>query len=102
MAKSIAWFGLLASMIATNTAMAQTGVIGDDYVACLTGRYFEDYDIAVISKDWRRRDELMDSVCYEIEDLEYSLVKKSFMSVRIQVTIDGEALRLTTSPKTIQ
>ena len=102
MAKSIAWFGLLASMIAANTAMAQTGVIGDDYVGCLTDRYFEDYDIAVFSKDWRRRDELMDSVCYEIEDLEYSLVKKSFMSVRILVTIDGEALRLTTSPKAIQ
>lgn len=55
-----------------------------------------------MSKNWIRRDELMDSVCYEIEGLEYSLVKKSFMSARIQVTIDGESLRLTTSPKAIQ
>ncbi len=102
MAKSIPWFGLLAAMIAANAALAQSGVIDDDYVGCLTDTYFEDYDIAVVSKDWRRRDELMDSVCYEIEDLEYSLIKKSFMGARIQVTIDGESLRLTTSPKAIQ
>lgn len=102
MAKSIAWFGLLAGMIAANAAMAQTGVIGDDFVGCLSDRYFEDYDVAVVSKNWGRRDELMNSVCCEIEDLEYSLVKKSFMSVRIQVTIDGNTFRLTTSPKAIQ
>ena len=102
MAKSIPWFGLLAAMIAANAALAQSGVIDDDYVGCLTDNYFEDYDIAVVSQDWRRRDELMDSVCYEIEDLEYNLIKKSFMSARIRVTIDGESLRLTTSPKAIQ
>ena len=101
MAKFIPWFGLHAAMIAANSALAQSGVIDDDYVGCLTDTYFEDYDIAVVSKDWRRRDELMDSVCYEIEGLEYSLIKKSFMGVRIQLTINGETLRLTTSPKAI-
>lgn len=97
MAKMYRLIVSLAMVLATNAASAQSGVIGDDFIGCLTDGYFDDYDIAVTSKDWRRRDELMASACYEIEGLEYSVVKKSFMSARIQLTIDGEALRLTTS-----
>ena len=57
---------------------------------------------AVLSRDWGRRDALMATVCYDLEGIEYSAVKKSFMSIRIQVTIDGETLRLTTSREAIK
>ena len=102
MTRMLAWIGSLAVVFAGGAATAQTGVIGDDYVGCLTDRYFDDHDIAVLSRDWGRRDELMASVCYDLEGIEYSVVKKSFMSVRIRVTIDGETLRLTTSRDAIK
>ena len=51
----------------------------------------------MLSRDRGRRDALMATVCYDLEGIEYSVVKKLFMSIRIQVTIDGETLRLTTS-----
>ena len=92
----------LAAVSAAGAATAQTGVIEDDYVRCLTDRYFEDHEIAVLSRDWGRRDALMDSVCYDLEGIEYSVVKKSFMSIRIQVTLDGQTLRLTTSREAIK
>ena len=91
-----------AAVSAAGAATAQTGGIEDDYVGCLTDRYFDDHDIAVLSRDWGRRDALMATVCYDLEGIEYSVVKKSFMSIRIQVTIDGETLRLTTSREAIK
>ena len=92
----------LAAVSAAGAATAQTSVIEDDYVGCLTDRYFEDHEIAVLSRDWGRRDALMDPVCYDLEGIEYSVVKKSFMSIRIQVTLDGQTLRLTTSREAIK
>ena len=92
----------LAAVSAIGAAIAQTGVIEDDYIGCLTDRYFDDHEIAVLTRDWGLRDALMDSVCYDLEGIEYSVVKKSFMSIRIQVTIDGETLRLTTSREAIK
>ncbi len=102
MTKMLSSIAALVLVFALSPAAAQTGVIEDDFVGCLTDAYFDDYTMAVTSSNWAQRDELMESACYELEGVEYSLVKKSFMGARIDVTIDGERLRLTTTTDAIQ
>ena len=102
MIKMLSSVAALLLLFALSPAAAQSGVIEDDFVGCLTDAYFDDYTMAVTSNNWAQRDELMESACYELEGLEYSLVKKSFMGARIDVTIDGDRIRLTTTPDAIQ
>lgn len=102
MNKIFSWIGAAVALFAVSAASAQSGVIEDDFVGCLTDAYYDAYDFAVTIGNWNDRDQLMASSCYELEGLEYIIVKKTFMTARIQVTIDGEAIRLSTTRDAIR
>ena len=88
--KHLAWMITPIVVLAAATAAAQSGVVKGDHVGCLTGEMYDDYEYARDSGDWQKTDEMIDSLCFGIEGREFTVIKKSFATVKIEVmTADG-------------
>ena len=55
MTKMLSSMAALLLVFALSPASAQTGVIEDDFVGCLTDAYFDDHTMAVTSRNWAQR-----------------------------------------------
>ena len=84
---------LLVSTLAS-AAAAQSGVITDDYIGCLTEKYLDQLGRAIHSNDTRLRDSLMGKVCVLIKGYPFSMLDSGMLVSEIRVYVGDDHIDL--------
>ena len=83
----------LASSV-SSAATAQSGVITDAYIGCLTEDNLSQLERAISSGDTRLRDSMMGKVCVVVQGYEYSMLDAGILTSTIRVYVNDASIDL--------
>ena len=84
---------MLASTLASSAA-AQSGVITEPYIGCLTEQSLDQLFSAINSNDARLRDSLMGVVCVPIQGYPFSMLDSGFLVSQIRIYVNDTHIDL--------
>ena len=84
---------MLAATLAS-AAAAQSGVITDDYIGCLTEENLNQLFKAINSNDTRLRDSLMGKVCVLIKGYPFSMLDRGMLVSEIRIYVNDTHIDL--------
>lgn len=73
---------------------ASAKVVKDQYIGCLTEEQLDEMTTAIVRKDQRQMNVLINKVCFFLKGFEFSVVDQGFMTSKIRVYAGEDSVLL--------